>query len=51
MDFMSLHSMKMRELEEYRQMRKKADVIGTLIAYGLLGFCCLVWYLRFKFGV
>jgi hypothetical protein len=49
MDFMSYHLMKMQELKEYRQARKKADVLAVINTFVLLLICGLVIWLKFKF--
>jgi hypothetical protein len=46
MDFMSLHLLKMRELRQYRQDRKKADKIANIWTICILLFCGLVIWLR-----
>ena len=51
MDFMSLHTIKMRELAEYRKFKKKADILANVISFLLLAFVGFVWYLRYRFGV
>lgn len=50
MDFMSLHLLKMRELQEYRQARKKADFIANILTACILLLCGLVIYLRYIGG-
>lgn len=46
MDFMSYHLMKMQELKEYRQERKKANKIANILTFVILVFCGLVIWLR-----
>lgn len=49
MDFMSYHLMKMQELKEYRQARKKADVLAVINTFVLLLICGIAIWLKFKF--
>lgn len=46
MNFMSYHLMKMQELKEYRQARKKANKIADILTFVILLFCGLVIWLR-----
>ena len=46
MDFMSYHLLKMQELAEYRQARKKANKIANILTVLILLFCGLVIWLR-----
>ena len=49
MDFMNYHLMKMQELTEYRQARKKANVLAVINTFVLLLICGLAIWLKFKF--
>ena len=49
MDYMSYHFMKMQELKEYRQARKKADVLAVVNTFVLLLICGIAIWLKFKF--
>lgn len=49
MDFMSYHLLKIRELAEYRQARKKADVLAVVNTFVLLLVCGIAIWLKFKF--
>jgi hypothetical protein len=46
MDFMSLHLLKMQELREYRQNRKKANSMANIATILIYLFCGLVIWLR-----
>ena len=50
MDFMSYHLLKMQELAEYRQARKKANKIANILTVLILLFCGLVIWLKFIGG-
>lgn len=41
--------MKMQELKEYRQARKKADVLAVSNTFVLLLICGIAIWLKFKF--
>ena len=51
MDLMTYHAMKVRELQQYRRDRKKANIIADILTVIILLGCCGIWYLCFKCGV
>lgn len=50
MDFMSYHLLKMQELKNYRQARKKSNKIANILTICILLFCVLVIGLKFIGG-
>jgi hypothetical protein len=50
MNFIEYHLLKMKELREYRQARKKANRIANILTVLILLFCGLVIWLKFIGG-
>jgi len=50
MNFMSYHLLKMKELRQYREIRKKANLIADISTILLLLFVGLIIYLRVVIG-